>query len=915
MKKIFSTRTTAPKAVYAAKSALDFAAVHPVSDTLQRYETTPEGLPETFVAARRLKYGSNKIEHGKSKTRWELLRNAFINPFTVILICLALISAVTDIIFPMFSLFGNTPADTNPVTVLIIVIMVVISGILRYVQESRSDNAVGKLLDMISATCTVLRPQQPRREIPMDTVVVGDILHLSTGDMVPADCRIVTGKDFFVSEAALTGESDTVEKVAAVNPFQERMTAYTNIAFMGSNVVSGQATALVIGTGSRTLFGALAANLTQAPVETNFTKGVNGVTRVLIRFMLLMTPVVFVLNGLTKGDWLQSLLFGISIAVGLTPEMLPMIVTAALAKGALSMSKEKTIVKNLNAIQNLGAIDILCTDKTGTLTQNKVALEYHLNVSGREDPRVLHYAYLNSYFQTGYKNLMDIAIIEKAAEEIDASTLQERTTHYEKVDEIPFDFKRRRLSVVVRDRHGRRQMITKGAVDEMTAICTTVETPQGIRPLSDKEIAAITAVTAGLNKKGFRVLALAKKSDPPQAGICTAEDEREMTLLGYLAFLDPPKESAARAVAALQDYGIETKILTGDNEYVSRTVCRQVGLDCTSLLCGDEIAAMTDDDLAAAAARTQVFARLTPDQKVRVLTALRTAGHTVGFLGDGINDAGAMKAADVGISVDTAVDIAKESTHIILLEKDLTVLVKGIIAGRKTYANMIKYIKITASSNFGNMFSVLVSAALLPFLPMMSLHLLLLNLIYDLSCTALPWDNVDAEYLRRPRPWDASSVSRFMLWLGPTSSIFDITTYLVMYFIICPLCTSHGILYNELPQHFSGAALAAHQAAYAGMFQAGWFIESMWTQTLVIHMLRTAKLPFIHSHASFRLSFLTACGILGLTLIPYTHMGQAIGFLPLPAGFFAYLIPCVALYMGLTTGIKKIYLHRYGQLL
>jgi len=920
MKKIFSTRTTAPKAVYAAKSALDFAAVHPVSDTLQRYETTPEGLPETFVAARRLKYGSNKIEHGKSKTRWELLRNAFINPFTVILICLALISAVTDIIFPMFSLFGNTPADTNPVTVLIIVIMVVISGILRYVQESRSDNAVGKLLDMISATCTVLRPQQPRREIPMDTVVVGDILHLSTGDMVPADCRIVTGKDFFVSEAALTGESDTVEKVAAVNPFQERMTAYTNIAFMGSNVVSGQATALVIGTGSRTLFGALAANLTQAPVETNFTKGVNGVTRVLIRFMLLMTPVVFVLNGLTKGDWLQSLLFGISIAVGLTPEMLPMIVTAALAKGALSMSKEKTIVKNLNAIQNLGAIDILCTDKTGTLTQNKVALEYHLNVSGREDPRVLHYAYLNSYFQTGYKNLMDIAIIEKAAEEIDASTLQERTTHYEKVDEIPFDFKRRRLSVVVAKQDEPKRMVTKGAAEEMLAICSSVEDKGEVHALTDDVRASITHMVSCLNERGFRVLALAskdftRKDHAPVSPALSVEDEADMVFLGVLAFLDPPKESAKQAIQALAQHGVATKILTGDNEKVTKTICKEVGLPVAHMLLGSDIEGVSDEDLYRIAKDTAVFAKLSPQQKARIVALFRRFGHSVGYMGDGINDTAAMKAADIGISVDSACDVAKEAADIILLKKDLMVLEEGILAGRRTFANMIKYIKITVSSNFGNVFSVLVASFALPFLPMQSTQLIMLNLIYDISCTALPWDKVDRDMILRPRRLNVSSVPKFMAWFGPVSSIFDIATFACMFFVICPMVTSGGVVWQDLPRYFSGEALAQVQSSYMMLFQTAWFVESMWSQTLVVYMLRTSRLAISKSLPSKELVTLTMLGIGICTLLPFTPLGHIMGLVSLPGIYFAFLFAVVALYMLLVTCAKKLYLMRYKELL
>ena len=660
----------------------------------------------------------------------------------------------------------------------------------------------------------------------------------------------------------------------------------------------------------------MASEVAHEAVETSFSKGVNAVSWVLIRFMLVMVPLVFVANGITKGDWLSAFLFGISIAVGLTPEMLPMIVTTCLAKGAVSMSKKQTIVKNLNSIQNFGAIDILCTDKTGTLTQDKVVLEYHLNVNGEDDLRVLRHAYLNSYFQTGYKNLMDVAIIQKTEEEeADDPQLVDLSEHYVKVDEIPFDFARRRLTTVVQNRDGKTQMVTKGAVEEMLSICSFAECDGKVRPMTKELKSRILATVDDLNEKGFRVLAIAQKSNPSPAGAFGVTDECDMVLMGYLAFLDPPKESTADAIKALKAHGVTTKILTGDNDKVTRTICKQVGLKVRNMLLGSDLENMSDQELAKAAETTDVFAKLTPDQKARVVSVFRENGHTVGFMGDGINDASAMKSADIGISVDTAVDVAKESADIVLLEKDLMVLEEGIIEGRKTYANMIKYIKMTASSNFGNMFSVLAASALLPFLPMESLQLIFLNLIYDLSCTAIPWDNVDEEFISVPRKWDASSVGSFMMWIGPTSSVFDWMTYIFMYFVFCPLFVSRGVLYNDLASHFAGADLVRMQTAYVAMFQTGWFIESMWSQTLVIHMIRTPKLPFIQSHASAPLTLMTFTGIGVLTIIPFTTFGRMLGFVALPTAYFAYLIPCILLYMVLATSLKKAYVRHYGELL
>lgn len=891
---------------------IEYMATHKVDDIKEYLNINLNGLTEEEVDESRDKYGSNKVKKEKKKSIPERLAEAFINPFTVVLICLAVVSTVTDIIFPILHMFGNTKKDFNPVTVIIILTMVFVSGVLRFIQESRSGDAAAKLLAMITTTCTVTRQNKSHIEIPLDEVVVGDIVYLSAGDMIPADVRIIEAKDLFVSQSSLSGESEPIEKLAIVCEKKDNITEYTNIAFMGSNVISGSATAIVVSVGDNTLFGSMTSAIATESVETNFTKGVNAVSWVLIRFMLVMVPLVFVINGVTKGNWISAFLFAISIAVGLTPEMLPMIVTSCLAKGAVSMSKKKTIVKNLNSIQNFGAMDILCTDKTGTLTQDRVVLEYHLNIKGDEDSRVLRYGYLNSYFQTGYKNLMDLAIIQRTEEEeANDSQLLDLSENYKKIDEIPFDFSRRRLTTVVQNRAGTIKMVTKGAVEEMLAICSYAEYNGNVEPITNDFRKKILDTVDDLNVKGFRVLAIARKDVEKQS--CSVDDECEMILMGYLAFLDPPKESAAGAIKALKEHGVRTKILTGDNEKVTKTICNQVGLEVKNMLLGGDIEKMDDEELKKVAEVTDVFAKLTPSQKSRVVSVLRENGHTVGFMGDGINDAAAMKVADIGISVDTAVDVAKESADIILLEKDLMVLESGIIEGRKTFANMIKYIKMTASSNFGNMFSVLGASALLPFLPMESMHLILLNLIYDSCCSAIPWDNVDEEFIKLPKKWDASSIGKFMVWIGPTSSIFDFMTFAFMYFVFCPHFVSHGVTYNNLASHFSGDELNRIRVTYVAMFQAGWFVESMWSQSLVIHMIRTMKLPFIQSRASAPLTMLNFFGIIVITIIPFTLLGKAIGFVSLPLSFFLYLIPCVLAYMILVTAVKKAYIRYHKE--
>jgi len=879
---------------------LKLAATANTDELLDSLETTRGGLSEAGVEASRERYGDNIITRGKKTSLFKRIVDSFANPFTAILFCLAVVSAFTDIVLA-------EPEEASPVAVIIIMVMVIASGILRFVQETRSGNAAENLLKLIKTTTNVQRQEGGKQEIPLEDIVVGDIVHLAAGDMIPADMRVVHAKDLFVSQSALTGESVAVEKIASVQTSRNALTENHNLVFMGTNVISGSASGVVVATGDDTIFGEMAKTVIEKPVRTSFEKGINSVSWLLIRFMLVMVPVVLFVNGFTKGDWMHAALFALSIAVGLTPEMLPMIVTTCLAKGAVAMSKEKTIIKNLNSIQNLGSMDILCTDKTGTLTQDKVVLEYHLNIHGKEDARVLRHAFLNSYYQTGLKNLMDIAIIELVqAEQDTVDELRGLANRFIKVDEVPFDFVRRRMSVVVAA-NGKTQMITKGAVEEMLSICKFAEYERNVLPLTDDIRRYILNKVDDLNDNGMRVIAVAQKNNPSPIGAFSAADESDMVLMGYLAFLDPPKESTAKAIKALKEHGVGVKILTGDNDLVTRCICRQVGIPVDQIMLGVDLDNMSDTVLRKTAESVSVFAKLSPQQKARVIAALRDNGHSVGYMGDGINDASAMKASDVGISVDTAVDIAKESADVILLEKDLMVLEKGIVEGRKTYANMIKYIKMTASSNFGNMFSVLVASAFLPFLPMMPIHLILLNLIYDLSCTTIPWDNVDKEFLVVPRKWDASSIGKFMMWIGPTSSVFDISTYLLMYFVICPAACG-GLLFHQLTD-------PTMQVYYIALFQAGWFVESMWSQTLVIHMIRTPKIPFIQSCASAPVMLLTFTGIAALTIIPFTGFGAAIGLAALPPVYFMWLSITIILYMVLVTAAKKIFVRRHGELL
>lgn len=870
----------------------------PLETTFATYKTSALGLVDDQVEENRDTYGENVITKGQEDSMIKKIYESIINPFTVILLVIALVSFITNV-------WLAKPGEQDPTTSIIIVTLVLISGGIRFIQELRSDKAASNLSRMIVNTATVLRDGS-EQEIPIDEIVVGDVIKLSAGDMIPADVVLMDSRDFFVQQSGLTGESDAVEKVCLRKADSQNLDSLLeseSLAFMGTNVISGRATALVLVVGDETMMGAIEQTINTYDEPTSFEREMNTISWLLIRLMLVMVPVVFAINGLTDGDWLEAGVFALSVGVGLTPEMLPMIITASLAKGSIIMAKEKVVIKKLNAIQDLGAIDILCTDKTGTLTQDEIVLEYPLDIHGDLDLSVLRRAYLNSYFQTGLKNLMDRAIINRTHKEAKKHEIvRDLDQTFHKIDELPFDFERRRMSVIVKDEDGVVSMVTKGALEEMLSVSTYVEYKGEIKRLTDEVRQEVLAEVAQLNEQGLRVLGVSYKTDLDENDIFSVEDEGDMILTGYLAFLDPPKPSAAPAIKALAEYGVTTKILTGDNEKVTQAVCEKVGLDVERILLGSEIDTMTDQELAKIVETTTVFAKLSPDQKARIILCLKNNGHKVGYMGDGINDAPSMKVSDVGISVDTAVDIAKETADVILLDKDLMVLEKGLVEGRKVYANMTKYIKMTVSSNFGNIFSLLFASIFLPFLPMAPVHLIVLNLIYDLSCIALPFDNVDKEFLKKPRIWEANSIMRFMAWIGPISSVFDIITYMLLYFLVVPMILGHG--YNH------GAADAV---AFIMVFQTGWFIESMWSQTMVIHMLRSPKLPFIQSRPAFSVVVTTLAAAIFVTSLPYSPLASILKLSQLNGLYFVLLFAIIVLYMLSVTVVKRIYIKKYKE--
>lgn len=865
---------------------LNRAACESPEAVLLSLNSRSEGLSLAEAETIRMQVGTNEVAREQPLRWWQHLWLCYRNPFNLLLTLLALVSWLT--------------ADMQ--ATVVIGAMVVMSTLLRFWQEGKSNRAADALKAMVSTTTTVRRPtntpdaqhvntadakNESRDEIPIAQLVPGDVIVLAAGDMIPADCRVLTAKDLFVAQAAMTGESIPVEKqVAPYNTDNVSPLELNNVLFMGTNVVSGAATAVVISTGCHTYFGALASHLTATDATpTAFQTGVNKVSWLLIRFMYVMAPLVFLINGITKGDWMEALLFALSVAVGLTPEMLPMIVTSTLAKGAVFLSRKQVIVKRLDAIQSFGAMDVLCTDKTGTLTEDHIVLARHLDVWGNTSDSVLEMAYLNSYYQTGLKNLLDKAVLEHT----EVNLALAPTHNYRKVDEIPFDFERRRMSVVVSERNDHHELICKGAVEEILAICTHVQHDNAIEPLTPELLARIRKVTEELNSEGLRVVAVAAKEEPPSKETYGIADESELVLLGYVAFLDPPKTSTAPALKALAEHGIAVKVLTGDNERVTAKVCHDVGLSEQGILLGRDIEGMSNEMLADAVEHHTVFAKLTPSHKERIVRCLKGNGHTVGFMGDGINDAPALRSADIGISVDTAVDIAKEAADIILLEKSLLVLEEGVQEGRRTFINMLKYIKMTASSNFGNVFSVMVASVFIPFLPMLPMHLLVQNLLYDISQTAIPFDNVDKNQLKAPQHWQPADIGRFMLFFGPISSIFDILTFIMMWYLF-------------------GANAPAHQT----LFQSGWFVVGLLTQTLVVHMIRTEKIPFVQSNAAWPLVIMSILTMVIGIFLPMGPLANYFKLQPLPLLYFILLPLILAGYMVLTQAMKRVYIHRYG---
>ena len=841
-------------------------------EALRRLRGTAEGLTPDEVEARLRAVGLNQITHQARHTIVGELVSRSMNPLNLLLLTLAAASYITG----------------DQRVAIVIAIMVVLSISLGFVQEHRSNKAADALRRMVLITATVRRnvpgAAQERTEVPIEQLVPGDIVLLSAGDMIPADVRLISAKDLFVNQSTLTGEAMPLEKHAqphagaAETPFDLR-----NICFMGSVVVSGVGSGVVALTGARTAFGQVAGAIAEQRVLTSFDKGITRITWVMIGLIAIMAPLVFVINGLSKGNWFEALLFAVAVGVGLTPEMLPMIVTVNLAKGAMAMSKKKVIVKRLNAIQNFGAMDVLCTDKTGTLTQDLVVLKRHLDLHGKDSDRVLEYAYLNSLYQSGLKNLLDVAVL-KHVELEEKLKVEER---FSKIDEIPFDFERRRMSVVLKRGDDAHILICKGAVEEIFAVCTRYADDGETGALDPSHFAQAKETTAKLNADGFRVIAVAFKEMPPAQATYSVADEAGLTLLGYIAFLDPPKETAGPAIATLKARGVQVKILTGDNDIVTRKICHDVRLPVDHIVLGSEIATLSPDQLADLAETATVFAKVSPAQKAAIIDALHRKGHVVGYLGDGINDGPALKAADVGISVESAVDIAKETADIILLEKSLAVLGDGVIEGRKVFGNITKYIKMGASSGFGNMFSVIGGSVFLPFLPMAPIQVLTNNLLYDFSQTTIPTDNVDAEYLAVPRRWDIGNMSKFVLLIGPISSIFDYATFFVMLTIF-------------------------HAWDKAPLFQTGWFVESLLTQTLIIHIIRTAKVPFFESRASAPVIatslIIAAVGI----ALPFSWFGGTLGFVPLPPTYWIYLGLILVSYAVLTHLVKTWCTRRFG---
>ena len=844
-------------------------------EALQRMAVTEAGLTEDQVESARAIHGLNDLGAKKRVGLLLELAERCRNPLVIQLLVICVVSLA----------MGDVRSA------VVVGAMIVLSVVLAYVQEHRSSKAVDRLQAMVSANCLVMRGGL-ETELPISAVVPGDIVVLQAGSLIPADLRLISAKDFFVSQSSLTGESMPVEKHADLTEIAGRgVIELQNACFQGSNVLSGTARGVVVNTGRMTQFGSISEKLSGERVQTSFDKGIAGFTWLMIRFMVVMVSVVFLIVGFHSHNWAEALLFALSVAVGLTPEMLPMIVTVNLSKGAIAMSRKKVIVKRLSAIQNFGAIDILCTDKTGTLTQDRVILEEHVDVTNRNSDDVLRYAYMNSYYQTGLHNLLDRSILQHTELEVERGC--------RKVDEIPFDFQRKRMSVVV-DYEEDHVLICKGAVEDIFNVCTHYQVDDEIHLIIDLIKNDLLEEYEALSSDGYRVLAIAYREFPRAQQVFSVTDESDLILLGYLAFLDPPKDSAAKAIALLKDVGVSTKILTGDNALVTRKICNDVGLLAEQVIIGDQLLGLSEDQLGELAEKHNIFARLSPSQKESIIIALQKRGHVIGYMGDGINDAPSMRVADVGISVDTAVDVAKESADVILLEKSLVVLEEGIIEGRKVFGNIIKYVRMSASSNFGNMFSVVGGSWFLPFLPMAPIQVLLNNLLYDASQVGIPSDKVDEEYLTTPRKWNIGNIRRFMMVIGPMSSVFDYATFfLMLYFFKCNLFSDPG-------------TSAADRTYYESLFHTGWFVESILTQTLIVHIIRTRKIPFFQSMASPFLLGTTIVVMAVGAFLPYSPFAGYFGLVALPVSYWYWIGGFLLCYSFMTHYVKVWFHNKYG---
>ena len=869
-----------------------------VSQIYQELEISGEGLSQSQVELMREKYGINSFSQRRNDTMLRLLRRAFINPFNIILLVLGIISLATDVV--LVSNFAR-----NATTAVIIFSMILISGTIRLVQELRAKNASKQLNRLIHESITVRRAGEVK-EIPAEELVVGDIVLLAAGDRVPADLRLTKVSDLFLSQAAITGESAILEKNAQAISYSnsESLTQLENLAFMATTVISGKGEGIVLAVGKDTLYGSFTKE--DPDEKQSFQKGANSIAWVMLRFIAVLIPIVFILLQITGGRWLESFAFALSVAVGLMPEMLPMVITACLARGSLSMSKKQTIIKDINAMQGFGSMDVLCMDKTGTLTNESILLEYYMDVLGNESGKVLDLAFLNSAYHSGVCNPIDNAILACQTMPGHEQHFADLLMRYQKEDEIPFDYSRKFVSTLVTDKNGDCQLIMKGNISQIVSRCSHVEFRGEILPMEKNGMQSIASVVDEMLQDGMKVIAVARKKIEKQDQIIPT-DENNMILMGYLAFFDAPKKTAKTSVEALKRLQVTPKILTGDHADVAASICRRVGISSEIILTGVDLDQMTDDELGKTVEDIHVFAELTPGQKVRIVSALRQNGHTVGFLGDGINDIPALCESNVGISVDTAVDAAKDAADVVLLQKDLGVLEQGILEGRKTFTNMLKYIKITASSNFGNIFSIVCASAFLPFLPMTSLQILLLNLLYDILCIILPWDNVDEEETLSPRDWSGKTLGRFMLFFGPISSIFDIVTFLFLYYILCPLLCGGTTYLNMVDP--------VMQSQYVALFQTGWFLESMWTQVLILHFLRTRKIPFVQSSPSIPVVCTTFAGIIVFTSLTFTKSAGVIGLTKLPIMYFLFLFVVVLLYMLLTTVVKTVYQKKYHELI